>query len=112
MLTFVAEICLHRDELIIIYMIDPVFRSPSITTMRDIDPKLPAARRSLDGYPLSDGDWPSNDRYVLTRTQSQQRGCGRHTEVDYLIDCLYLFYCPFFLVMACRRLFPQRATLN
>uniref|UniRef100_A0A8C3A4P3 phosphatidate phosphatase n=1 Tax=Cyclopterus lumpus TaxID=8103 RepID=A0A8C3A4P3_CYCLU len=32
----------------------------------DIDPKLPAARRSLDGYPLSDGDWPSNDRYAFS----------------------------------------------
>lgn len=41
-----------------------------MTTVRDIDPKLPAARHSLDGYPMSDGDWPTSDGYVLTRTQS------------------------------------------
>lgn len=40
------------------------FRSPSISTIRDIDPKLPAARPSLEGYPLSDGEWPGGDRYV------------------------------------------------
>uniref|UniRef100_A0A8C3A381 phosphatidate phosphatase n=1 Tax=Cyclopterus lumpus TaxID=8103 RepID=A0A8C3A381_CYCLU len=54
-------------------------------SVQDIDPKLPAARRSLDGYPLSDGDWPSNDRYVLIRTQSQQQGCGRDTEIDFIL---------------------------
>uniref|UniRef100_A0A8C9X6K2 phosphatidate phosphatase n=1 Tax=Sander lucioperca TaxID=283035 RepID=A0A8C9X6K2_SANLU len=43
-----------------------VSRSPSVTTMRDIDPKLPAARHNLDGYPLSDGDWSSNDRYAFS----------------------------------------------
>lgn len=44
----------------------PALRSPSVTTMRDIDPKLPAARHNLDGYSMSDGDWPADDRYVLT----------------------------------------------
>ncbi|XP_054479250.1 phosphatidate phosphatase LPIN2 isoform X1 [Anoplopoma fimbria] len=44
-----------------------VSRSPSVTTMRDIDLKLPAARHDLDGYPLSDGDWPSNDSHGLSQ---------------------------------------------
>ncbi len=66
MLTAVAKICLNRNELIYLIMFHPGFRSPSVTTMRDIDPKLPAARHNLDGYPLSDGDWPADDRYVLT----------------------------------------------
>lgn len=47
-------------------LLHPEFRSPSVTTVRDIDPKLPAARHSLDGYPMSDGDWPAGDGYVLT----------------------------------------------
>ena len=38
-------------------------RSPSMTTMRDIDPKLPAARHNLDSYPFSDGDWSNADGY-------------------------------------------------
>ncbi|KAK2895835.1 phosphatidate phosphatase LPIN2 [Channa argus] len=45
-------------------------RSPSVTTMRDIDPKLPAARASLDGYPLSDGDWPADDSHGLSQSFS------------------------------------------
>uniref|UniRef100_A0AAQ5ZSZ8 phosphatidate phosphatase n=1 Tax=Amphiprion ocellaris TaxID=80972 RepID=A0AAQ5ZSZ8_AMPOC len=49
-------------RLINMYLLLSGFRSPSVTTMRDIDPKLPAARHSLDGYPMSDGDWPN--RYV------------------------------------------------
>ncbi|XP_032386351.1 phosphatidate phosphatase LPIN2 isoform X4 [Etheostoma spectabile] len=47
-----------------------VSRSPSVTTMRDIDPKLPAARHNLDGYPLSDGDWQSNDSHGLSQAFS------------------------------------------
>lgn len=50
------------------YLFQSGFRSPSVTTVRDIDPKLPAARHNLDGYPLSDGDWPADDRYVFTLT--------------------------------------------
>lgn len=57
---------LVRDVSIIMHLIVmPVPRSPSVTTMRDIDPKLPAARHNLDGYSMSDGDWPADDRYVL-----------------------------------------------
>lgn len=41
-----------------------LFRSPSVSTIRDIDPKLPPARNSMDGYALSDGDWPTDERYV------------------------------------------------
>ncbi|XP_028987251.1 phosphatidate phosphatase LPIN2 isoform X2 [Betta splendens] len=44
-----------------------VSRSPSVTTMRDIDPKLPAARANLEGYPLSDGDWPADDSHSLSQ---------------------------------------------
>lgn len=53
-------------SLILMHLFQPGFRSPSVTTVRDIDPKLPAARHNLDGYPLSDGDWPPDDRHVLT----------------------------------------------
>ncbi|XP_051902094.1 phosphatidate phosphatase LPIN2 isoform X1 [Hippocampus zosterae] len=38
-----------------------VSRSPSVSTLRDVDPRLPAARHNLDGYALSDGDWTTND---------------------------------------------------
>ncbi|XP_028284251.1 phosphatidate phosphatase LPIN2 isoform X2 [Parambassis ranga] len=47
-----------------------VSRSPSVTTMRDIDPKLPAPRHSLDGYPMSDGDWPADDSHGLSQAFS------------------------------------------
>ncbi|KAI3374802.1 hypothetical protein L3Q82_021357 [Scortum barcoo] len=47
-----------------------VSRSPSVTTIRDIDPKLPAARHNLDGYPLSDGDWPADDSHGLSQAFS------------------------------------------
>ncbi|KAK5860180.1 hypothetical protein PBY51_021676 [Eleginops maclovinus] len=47
-----------------------VSRSPSVSTMRDIDPKLPAARHNIDDYPLSDGDWPSNDSHGLSQAFS------------------------------------------
>ncbi|XP_034742947.1 phosphatidate phosphatase LPIN2 isoform X2 [Etheostoma cragini] len=47
-----------------------VSKSPSVTTMRDIDPKLPAARHNLDGYPLSDGEWQSNDSHGLSQAFS------------------------------------------
>uniref|UniRef100_A0A669DV96 phosphatidate phosphatase n=1 Tax=Oreochromis niloticus TaxID=8128 RepID=A0A669DV96_ORENI len=51
----IFEMDLSSDEEATVH----VSRSPSVTTVRDIDPKLPAARHSLDGYPLSDGDWPA-----------------------------------------------------
>lgn len=75
MLAVVAEISFSKHLLIINGMFRSVIRSPSITTMRDIDPKLPAARHNPDGYPMSDGDWPSNDRYVSIRRRSHQQGC-------------------------------------
>uniref|UniRef100_A0A672GDS2 phosphatidate phosphatase n=1 Tax=Salarias fasciatus TaxID=181472 RepID=A0A672GDS2_SALFA len=34
---------------------------------QNIDPKLPAARHSLDGYPLSDGDWADSDSHSLSQ---------------------------------------------
>uniref|UniRef100_A0A671KJD4 phosphatidate phosphatase n=1 Tax=Sinocyclocheilus anshuiensis TaxID=1608454 RepID=A0A671KJD4_9TELE len=33
------------------------FRSSSISTVREVEPKLPTVRHSLDNYPYSDGDW-------------------------------------------------------
>lgn len=46
-------------------------RSPSVTTVRDIDPKLPAARHNLDGYPLSDGEWRTDSRCVLAQSDAE-----------------------------------------
>ncbi|XP_071347571.1 phosphatidate phosphatase LPIN2 isoform X2 [Trachinotus anak] len=47
-----------------------VSRSPSVTTMRDVDPKLPAPRHNLDGYSMSDGDWPADDSHGLSQAFS------------------------------------------
>ncbi|KAM9349370.1 phosphatidate phosphatase LPIN2 [Symphorus nematophorus] len=47
-----------------------VSRSPSVTTMRDVDPKLPVVRHNLDGYPLSDGDWVADDSHGLSQAFS------------------------------------------
>ncbi|XP_061652262.1 phosphatidate phosphatase LPIN2 isoform X2 [Phyllopteryx taeniolatus] len=47
-----------------------VSRSPSVSTIRDIDPRLPAARHNLDGYALSDGDWTANDSHGLSQAFS------------------------------------------
>ncbi|XP_069013831.1 phosphatidate phosphatase LPIN2 isoform X1 [Embiotoca jacksoni] len=47
-----------------------VSRSPSVNTMRDIDPKLPAARHNLDGYAMSDGDWAASDSHGLSQAFS------------------------------------------
>uniref|UniRef100_A0A3Q2CNQ6 phosphatidate phosphatase n=1 Tax=Cyprinodon variegatus TaxID=28743 RepID=A0A3Q2CNQ6_CYPVA len=32
----------------------------------DIDPKLPTTRHNLEGYPLSDGEWPLGDGYAFS----------------------------------------------
>ncbi|KAJ3595591.1 hypothetical protein NHX12_004894 [Muraenolepis orangiensis] len=53
----IFEMELSSDEEIMTH----TSRSPSMTTMRDIDPKLPAARHNLDSYPFSDGDWSNAD---------------------------------------------------
>uniref|UniRef100_A0A674P0K5 phosphatidate phosphatase n=1 Tax=Takifugu rubripes TaxID=31033 RepID=A0A674P0K5_TAKRU len=47
-----------------------VSRSPSVSTLRDVDPKLPTARNNLDGYPLSDGDWPTDEGHGLSQAFS------------------------------------------
>uniref|UniRef100_A0A674P4H2 phosphatidate phosphatase n=1 Tax=Takifugu rubripes TaxID=31033 RepID=A0A674P4H2_TAKRU len=44
--------------------------SPSVSTLRDVDPKLPTARNNLDGYPLSDGDWPTDEGHGLSQAFS------------------------------------------
>nr|XP_004543002.1 phosphatidate phosphatase LPIN2 isoform X1 [Maylandia zebra] len=59
----IFEMDLSSDEETTVH----VSRSPSVTTVRDIDPKLPAARHSLDGYPMSDGDWPAGDGHSLSQ---------------------------------------------
>lgn len=45
-------------------------RSPSMNTIRDIDPKLPAARHNQDSYPYSDGDWTAADSHGLSQAFS------------------------------------------
>ncbi|XP_077579772.1 phosphatidate phosphatase LPIN2 isoform X2 [Stigmatopora nigra] len=47
-----------------------VSRSPSTSTIRDIDNRVPAARHNLDGYALSDGDWATNDSHGLSQAFS------------------------------------------
>ncbi|CAL8320059.1 unnamed protein product [Arctogadus glacialis] len=66
-------------------------RSPSMTTMRDIDPKLPAARHNLDSYPFSDGDWsnadglsqafsPKSDSELLVRSSESKLRAESHMQ--------------------------------
>ncbi|XP_068196950.1 phosphatidate phosphatase LPIN2 isoform X2 [Antennarius striatus] len=62
----IFEMDLSSDE----ETVTRVSRSPSVSTMRDIDPKLPAARRNPDGYPMSDGDWPTDDSHSLSQAFS------------------------------------------
>uniref|UniRef100_A0A8C1NX66 phosphatidate phosphatase n=1 Tax=Cyprinus carpio TaxID=7962 RepID=A0A8C1NX66_CYPCA len=40
------------------------FRTSSINTVREVEPKLTTVRHSLDNYPYSDGDWSPTDRFV------------------------------------------------
>lgn len=40
------------------------FRSSSISTVREVEPKLPTVLHSLDNYPYSDGDWSPSNRFV------------------------------------------------
>ncbi|KAM8838361.1 phosphatidate phosphatase LPIN2 isoform 1-T3 [Synchiropus picturatus] len=47
-----------------------VSRSPSVSTIRDIDPKLPSSRHNLDGYAMSDGDWSENASHGLSQAYS------------------------------------------
>uniref|UniRef100_A0A671V3K9 phosphatidate phosphatase n=1 Tax=Sparus aurata TaxID=8175 RepID=A0A671V3K9_SPAAU len=67
-----SKVCRNRNGFIHVknVSVSPFIRSPSVTTMRDIDPKLPAARHNLDGYPLSDGDWPADDSHGLSQAFS------------------------------------------
>ncbi|XP_059419568.1 phosphatidate phosphatase LPIN2-like isoform X2 [Carassius carassius] len=41
-------------------------RSSSISTVREIEPKLPTVRHSLDNYPHSDGDWSPSDSHAMS----------------------------------------------
>ncbi|XP_054620196.1 phosphatidate phosphatase LPIN2 isoform X2 [Dunckerocampus dactyliophorus] len=63
----IFEMDLSSDEEAVV---QHVSRSPSGSTIRDIDPKLPTARRNLDGYALSDGDWPADDGHSLSQAFS------------------------------------------
>ncbi|KAM9844453.1 phosphatidate phosphatase LPIN2 isoform 2-T2 [Aulostomus maculatus] len=62
----IFEMDLSSDEEAAVH----VSRSPSVSTIRDIDPKLPAARHSLDGYAMSDGEWPADDSRGLSQAFS------------------------------------------
>ncbi|KAK2900902.1 hypothetical protein Q8A67_009017 [Cirrhinus molitorella] len=44
-------------------------RSSSISTVREIEPKLPTVRHSLD-YPYSDGDWSPSDSHAMSEAFS------------------------------------------
>uniref|UniRef100_A0A672N5X8 phosphatidate phosphatase n=1 Tax=Sinocyclocheilus grahami TaxID=75366 RepID=A0A672N5X8_SINGR len=47
------------------------FRSSSNSTVREIEPKLPMVRHSLDNYPYSDGDWsPSDSSHAMSEACS------------------------------------------
>uniref|UniRef100_A0A673L1Z6 Phosphatidate phosphatase LPIN2-like n=1 Tax=Sinocyclocheilus rhinocerous TaxID=307959 RepID=A0A673L1Z6_9TELE len=46
------------------------FRSSSISTVREIEPKLPTVRHSLDNYPYSDGDWSPSDSHAMSEACS------------------------------------------
>ncbi|XP_077470434.1 phosphatidate phosphatase LPIN2 [Stigmatopora argus] len=63
----IFEMDLSSDEDI---AVPHVSRSPSTSTIRDVDPRLPAARHNLDGYALSDGDWATNDSHGLSQAFS------------------------------------------
>lgn len=41
-------------------------RSSSISTVREVEPKLPTVRHSLDNYPYSDGDWSPSDSLAMS----------------------------------------------
>uniref|UniRef100_A0A8C2A1M4 phosphatidate phosphatase n=1 Tax=Cyprinus carpio TaxID=7962 RepID=A0A8C2A1M4_CYPCA len=45
-------------------------RSSSISTVREIEPKLPTVRHSLDNYPYSDGDWSPSDSHAMSEACS------------------------------------------
>ncbi|XP_050950923.1 LOW QUALITY PROTEIN: phosphatidate phosphatase LPIN2 [Labeo rohita] len=45
-------------------------RSSSICTVREIEPKLPTVRHSLDNYPYSDGDWSPSDSHAMSEAFS------------------------------------------
>ncbi|XP_043075588.1 phosphatidate phosphatase LPIN2 isoform X1 [Puntigrus tetrazona] len=45
-------------------------RSSSISTVREVEPKLPTVRHSLDNYPYSDGDWSPSDCHAMSEAFS------------------------------------------
>ncbi|XP_016095281.1 phosphatidate phosphatase LPIN2-like isoform X2 [Sinocyclocheilus grahami] len=45
-------------------------RSSSNSTVREIEPKLPMVRHSLDNYPYSDGDWSPSDSHAMSEACS------------------------------------------
>ncbi|XP_058615626.1 phosphatidate phosphatase LPIN2 isoform X2 [Onychostoma macrolepis] len=45
-------------------------RSSSISTVREVEPKLPTVRHSLDNYPYSDGDWSPSDSHAMSEAFS------------------------------------------
>uniref|UniRef100_A0A8C2C595 phosphatidate phosphatase n=1 Tax=Cyprinus carpio TaxID=7962 RepID=A0A8C2C595_CYPCA len=45
-------------------------RTSSINTVREVEPKLPTVRHSLDNYPYSDGDWSPTDSHAMSEAFS------------------------------------------
>uniref|UniRef100_A0A8C1WYZ3 phosphatidate phosphatase n=1 Tax=Cyprinus carpio TaxID=7962 RepID=A0A8C1WYZ3_CYPCA len=46
------------------------FRTSSINTVREVEPKLTTVRHSLDNYPYSDGDWSPTDSHAMSEAFS------------------------------------------
>ncbi|XP_052405659.1 phosphatidate phosphatase LPIN2 isoform X2 [Carassius gibelio] len=45
-------------------------RTSLISTVREVEPKLPTVRHSLDRYPYSDGDWSPTDSHAMSEAFS------------------------------------------
>ncbi|TSK82172.1 Phosphatidate phosphatase LPIN2 [Bagarius yarrelli] len=45
-------------------------RSSSVSTLKDIEPRVPAIRHSPESYPFSDGDWSPADSHVMSEAFS------------------------------------------
>ncbi|XDV27418.1 hypothetical protein PO909_030953 [Leuciscus waleckii] len=45
-------------------------RSSSINTVREVEPRIPTVRHSLDNYPYSDGDWSPSNSHAMSEAFS------------------------------------------
>ncbi|XP_066536586.1 phosphatidate phosphatase LPIN2 isoform X2 [Hoplias malabaricus] len=48
----------------------PSSRSSSISTLKEVEPRVPAVRHSPENYPYSDGDWSPADKHTMPETFS------------------------------------------